>query len=114
MDNPTTDKAKGSYGVVSVHIHAYHIAIHGDEKGGYYGRGETKAIAKRRLHEAGGNIPKCRVYEFTSSLSFAPDIRDALENEADCWVNEDGSLGWSQCANRGMVPGSFLGAKAEG
>lgn len=65
---------------------------------GYWGAGriEDEAIEKMRKSGAKRRDPY-RVYKFTSDLPFAPVDREATEQEADCWVGEDGSCNWIRC-----------------
>ena len=59
---------------------------------GYWGKGNTIDAAKSALRKAGGKSRGCVVWKFTSELPFAPNDRDATEDETDCWVSRDGML----------------------
>lgn len=73
------------------------IAMSGDGLYGHYGVGETIDMAQRKLRAAGGRSKGCVVFHFTSMMPFAPFYRDAHDNEADCWVGQDGALNWIRC-----------------
>ena len=74
-----------------------YIAISGSGGYGSWGAGPTINDAKRNLHQARGKVRGLRVFRFTSESPFAPADRDAGEDEADCWVGQDGSVNWIRC-----------------
>lgn len=70
--------------------------------GGYFGVGKTLDEARKNWKQAGGK-PRDNVVKehlFTSPLEFAPPERDANKNEADAWIEQDGSLYWIRCEKR--------------
>lgn len=91
--------------------HVRFIAKTTDGLYGHFGYGDTEADALRNLKKAGGEITKTKtkwnykpkrgyaliVYKYTSDLPFAPNNREALENEADCWVDQSGATNWIRC-----------------
>lgn len=65
---------------------------------GHWGSGDTVEEAKKNLRSARGNPKKCKMYQFTSDLPFAPSSKLKVdENEADCWMGSDGSMSWIRC-----------------
>lgn len=83
-------------------MHERFIALStGKGFGGYWGSGETLEKAKKNLKASGGHVgkkPGLRVFRFTSELPFAPAAcLQATDQEADCWVGQDGSMNWVRC-----------------
>jgi len=66
--------------------------------GGNWGVGATREEAVANARKAGAKKrDKFRVWRFTSELPFAPIDRGAFNDEADCWVGQDGSTNWIRC-----------------
>lgn len=75
------------------------IAVIGSGSG-YWGAGETKDQAIAKMRKAGcrlADVKKASIYQFSSELPFAPANREAEDDEADCWVGQDGSMNWIRC-----------------
>ena len=65
---------------------------------GHWGVGTTLGEALTNARKAGARKrDKFRTWQFTSELPFAPPDREATEEEADCWVGQDGSINWVRC-----------------
>jgi len=67
--------------------------------GGNFGYGESLDEAKKKHRKNGGKIRGRRVFafKFTSKLPFAPQEREANEDEADAFVSVHGQINWVRC-----------------
>lgn len=70
----------------------------------HWGCGESLAEANQNFKKAGGKgrVDKLQCFIFIASVPFAPYDRDATEQEADCWVTQDGCCHWVRCVRREM------------
>ena len=64
---------------------------------GYWGAGQDISQAKMNFRKAGGRAKEAFIYRFRSPLPFAPTYRDAIDNEADCYVDRSGMMHWIRC-----------------
>lgn len=86
------------------------IAVTIGQPYGYYAYGDTipesvtklwKISKKKKL-----DAKKYRVWKFRSELPFAATSkRKADENEADCWIGQDGSISWVRCEREEVISG---------